>query len=199
MTTIISPSFPYTFINGTVEDATQVNTNFQAVATQVNANAAANGVNSDITALNGGAGLGIPIAGTATNNNATLGKIGEYISSTVLIGSAVALTSLVAADITSVSLTAGDWDCTGITSTSNAGATMASYAGWISAVSATLPTIPNNGAFGNYIGSGATPVVNVGTARFSLSTTTTLYLSGLANFTGGLLGGYGFIRCRRMR
>lgn len=49
---ICSTSLPYTFVNGTVADGTQVNANFQAIIACVNANAAKSGVNSDITALN---------------------------------------------------------------------------------------------------------------------------------------------------
>lgn len=47
----IIPSLPYTFINGTVADATQVNADFSAVLTGVNTNAAHSGANSDITSL----------------------------------------------------------------------------------------------------------------------------------------------------
>lgn len=48
--TIINP-LPNTFTNGTTADATQVNANFNQVVTNVNANGAHNGVNSDITEL----------------------------------------------------------------------------------------------------------------------------------------------------
>src|SRR5690349_16625741 len=64
---------------------------------------ASSGVNTDITSL----------AGTATNDDAAAGKIGEYIESEVLSGSAVSLTTNTAANITSISLTAGDWDVWG--------------------------------------------------------------------------------------
>ncbi len=46
-------SLPYTFQNGTTADATQVNANFDLVVSDVNANAAASGVNNDITQLTG--------------------------------------------------------------------------------------------------------------------------------------------------
>lgn len=52
MTTIISP-ITFTFVNGTVIDAVQVNANFAQIIANVNANAAGSGANSDITSLSG--------------------------------------------------------------------------------------------------------------------------------------------------
>jgi len=49
----IFASYPYTFQNGTIADATQVNANFNAISSAVNAGAAHNGSNSDITYLTG--------------------------------------------------------------------------------------------------------------------------------------------------
>ena len=59
--TIINP-LPNDFVNGTTIDATQVNANFSQIVTNVNANAAANGANDDITSLNA---LTTPIPPTA--------------------------------------------------------------------------------------------------------------------------------------
>jgi hypothetical protein len=50
-TTILN-SMPFTFVNGTAADASQVNANFAQIVTQTNANAAGSGSNNDITALN---------------------------------------------------------------------------------------------------------------------------------------------------
>ena len=47
----IIPSIPDLLQNGTTADATQIMANFNAIMSDVNANAAANGVNSDITNL----------------------------------------------------------------------------------------------------------------------------------------------------
>jgi hypothetical protein len=49
--TIVSLPLPITLLNGTVADAGQVMTDLNAIASNVNANAAKNGVNSDITSL----------------------------------------------------------------------------------------------------------------------------------------------------
>src|SRR5450631_2008113 len=50
--TIIN-ALPFNLQNGTTADATQVDANFNEVVNDVNNNAAHNGVNTDITALNG--------------------------------------------------------------------------------------------------------------------------------------------------
>ena len=66
--------------------------------------------------LDGTAGVTGPatkvIVGTTTNDSATAGYVGEVITSSVPVGSAVSLTTAVSAvsgkTITSISLTAGD-------------------------------------------------------------------------------------------
>lgn len=49
----IANATPFTLTNGTTADATQVQANFDQLIANVNANAAANGANSDITSLTG--------------------------------------------------------------------------------------------------------------------------------------------------
>lgn len=49
----IVPSIPYNLTNGSLADATQVMGNFNTIVTDVNANGAGSGVNSDITSLTG--------------------------------------------------------------------------------------------------------------------------------------------------
>lgn len=140
---------------------------------------------------------------TATNDNAAAGALGEYISSTVLIGSAVALSNNVAANITSISLTAGDWDVWGSVGITTAASTVTTvFVGWISTTSATVPTSPNNGAYTNY----SIPSITndamtqpVGLTRISLSGTTTTYLSTLMLFSVSTMSAYGFIGARRVR
>jgi len=120
------------------------------------------------------------VIGTTTNDNAAAGSVGEYVSS---IGSiAVNLTSNVAANATSISLTAGDWDVYGaayIQPTTS----MNSPIIWISDVSATSPdaayysVLSLNGFTGTNM---LAPV-----RRFSLSATTTIYLSFACTFTTG--------------
>jgi len=143
--------------------------------------------------------------GTTAGDNASAGYVGEYVSSQVLFASAVSLTTSTYANITSISLTAGDWDVGGIVYFSGGTTTVVNQLiGSIGTTSANL------GSSGSYwiegFASGGTTVFNtqdfgqtVPTTRFSLSSTTTIYLVGLATFTVSTAKTYGLIRARRMR
>jgi hypothetical protein len=139
--------------------------------------------------------------GTTTNDNAAAGQIGEYISSEILIASQVALTTSTAADITSISLTAGDWDVYGnVQFSSAAGTVMTNSQMWANTVSATLPTVPNAGAWAAVTNSAASQSVNINMGRrYSLAVTTTIYLSARSVFSVSTLAAYGFIGARRVR
>jgi hypothetical protein len=147
------------------------------------------------------------IPGTTTNDNASSGDVGEYVSSSVAIGSAVALTTATAANITSISLSAGDWDVDGVVCfTSGTSTSVNSIQGWISTSSATTPTEPNNGAEMFFYfapatvpGGGVFNVTPTGRLRLSLASTTTVYLSARAVFTISTAAAYGFIGARRRR
>lgn len=144
------------------------------------------------------------ILGTSTTNSAVSGNVGEYISSTVLAGSAVPLTSGNAANVTSINLTAGDWDVfSTIAFAPAAGTAVTTFCGFSSTISAALPTFPNNGATfllqGNAITGNGMQVFPVGTTRMSLASSTTVYLEGFSNFTISTLGAFGFIGARRVR
>ena len=143
------------------------------------------------------------IVGVATNTNASAGSVGEYISSTVLVGSAISLTTATPANITTISLTAGDWDVWGTVCINPAGTTTISQiVGGINTVSATLPTFPANGAGAQHnwtFTTGTQQTVPLGTARFSLSSTTTIYLVIQSVFATSTNTGFGFIGARRIR
>lgn len=143
------------------------------------------------------------IAGEPSNGNASAGNIGEYISSTVLVGAAVGLTSGIPVNVTSISLTAGDWDVWGLIDFNpTATTTSTQFIAWISTVSATFPTQPNGGALSRLVGSfGAQALTDLsaGFKRLSLSGTTTVYLSGLQSFAVSTSSAYGFIGARRAR
>jgi len=146
---------------------------------------------------------GSQIAGTATNDNASAGNIGEYISSNIAIGSAVSLVSATSKTITSISLTAGDWDISAVLNCNPAVGTTTSVAiGAISIVNNTLPTqgvaTPLTvicGASGASLGQ-AFPI---GPGRQSLSATTTIYLIANVTFAVSTMTAYGFIAARRAR
>lgn len=144
------------------------------------------------------------IIGTTTNNNASSGAVGEFVSSTILVGSAVSLTSAGAANITSISLTAGDWNVWGNVATNPAsGTTTGLVQAWISTTSATIPTIPNAGAYVEIPYPGSPPdqptATPAGQARVTLSGTTTVFLSTAVNFGVSTMTAYGFIGARRVR
>jgi hypothetical protein len=138
------------------------------------------------------------LLGTTTNNNASAGYWGEYVTAS---GSAVSLTSGTAANITSISLTAGDWDVTGTIQFVPAASTTTSQ--MFSGVSNTSGA---NGTFDQTTitryplsaGSGST-VLPTPVSRFSLSTTTTIFLVGSASFAVSTMTANGLIRARRVR
>lgn len=144
------------------------------------------------------------IIGTTTNDNASAGTVGEFISSNVPLGTPVATTSDTNTNITSISLTAGDWDLWGnIATVPAAGTLQQAFSCWIHTVSATLPTIPNGGAYtsikGVAVPSAELVAIGTGTMRMSLSGTTTVYLQARIIFTVSTLGTCGFIGARRVR
>lgn len=144
------------------------------------------------------------IVGTTTNNNAGAGKVGEYVSSTVLMGSAVSATNNTPVNVTSISLTAGDWEVYGnICTTPGVTTTTTGSMGWISTLSATLPTYPNSGALARVQGitaaTGFEIFLPVGTTRLSLSGTTTVYLTAYETFNTSTMAVYGFIGAIRAR
>lgn len=153
-------------------------------------------------AVTGSSTVPTRVYGSVTNDSAAAGQIGEYISSSVLAGSAVALTTATAANVASISLTAGDWDVRGLVAYSNPGSTTTTVL--IAAINTTSATLPTIGAENNYarVDNAATvtaSAINVGPMRISLASTTTVYLVGFAAFAVSTLGAYGFIGARRVR
>jgi len=112
----VVPSIPYNLTNGSVADATQVMGNFNTIVTDVNANAATNGINTNITSLTG---LTTPLAsqfgGTVIYTGGTTG------------GSANAQT-IASTSPSNFSLTQGNI-ATGIAGFSNSGAATLSVDG----------------------------------------------------------------------
>lgn len=144
------------------------------------------------------------IPGSTTNDSATAGNIGEYISSTITQGSAVALTSPNAANVTSISLTAGDWDVWSNTLfTGGAATTVTSLQSSPTTTSATINSAP--GQFGSVGLAGATIFATVdyslnnGPFRLSLSGTTTVFLVAKAIFAVSTCSAYGLLAARRRR
>jgi hypothetical protein len=145
------------------------------------------------------------LPGTATNDSASAGNVGELITATVPSGSAIALTSATATNLTHLDLTAGEWDvsCTiyFLSGSSTAVSTM------ISSISATSNvTDVTEGVWGQIsLGSsglvlGVTNTSVAGpTVSKKLASPTTFYCVGYAGFSGGTLSQWGALRARRVR
>lgn len=144
---------------------------------------------------------GVSIQGTNTNNSASSGYVGEYVTATLSSGSATSLTTAVAKTITSISLTAGDWDVYGYVNYVQAGTTnVTTLLTSLSLVDNTRGTEELVTSFGGSgITGGANPAGFTPFARMSLSGTTTVYLVARADFTVSTCSGWGSMRARRIR
>jgi len=140
------------------------------------------------------------IVGTATNNNAVAGNIGEYVQSVVTSGSAVSLTTATTANVTSVSLTAGDWRVEGVVDFVMTTATVTDFKHGISTTTSTLggqdSYLQKPSAFA---GSSATYADITPAIRVSLGSTTTVYLVAQSTFSGGSVDAYGTMKAWRVR
>lgn len=157
---------------------------------------------------NGAAGGSAIVAGqlpgTATNDNASVGNVGQYASSIVLSGAAVALTSGSPADVTTLQLPAGDWDLQGICASQPAGGAVTTvYVCNVTTTANTLNNIPSDGGgfgFNNSTqSSNGGQAVPTDTARVSISSSTTYHLVASVTWTTGTMGAYGKLRARRVR
>lgn len=159
------------------------------------------GIDSNVILQLSGKGTGgAMLQGTATNNNATISFVGEFISSVILSGSAVTATSGAATNLTSISLTAGDWDVWGNIVWPTLGVTPTALIAWISTTSATLPDpalrpglIMTTATFSTNCGVVCVPV------RISIASTTTVYISGFLGNVSGNGTQCGGIYARRRR
>ena len=141
----------------------------------------------------------VTIGGTQTNDNAATGQIGEYLTN----NSAPAGLSLgVGTPTTSLSLTAGDWEAwgVGIFSWGGTAPTGCLFEAGVSNISGGIPLD------GPYWGGFSMTLINftitlpVVPRRFSLATTTTVYLNIFANNLNATpINGSGNIYARRMR
>lgn len=130
------------------------------------------------------------LVGTATNDDAAAGKVGEYLSvSSPTGGTATPGSTDAFVNITSMSLTAGDWDVWGTARFDTGGAFVGTrYDIGISLSSAAADSTSSGGYIRDYIAiNGAfIRLLNTGVRRISLSGTVTVYLVG--SLTYGTLG-----------
>lgn len=140
------------------------------------------------------------ILGKTNGSNADAGDVGEFVSSAVAIGSAVALSNATTTNITSIPLTAGDWDIEGNV---NYNATGATTTGMISGISGTSATMPSDGSevyngmqamLLNFVAGSALP-----RKRINITSPTTVYLVARPTFSAGTMSAFGSITARRPR
>ena len=142
---------------------------------------------------------GSQIAGTATNDSASAGNIGEFVSVNVPLASSITLTSSVTDyNVTSIPLTAGDWDVWGNV-IFTAGTVDTIHNSWTSTTSATVPdsSLVTREVLAFVAGSvegSPVPFLRVSTAG-----ATTVYLSVRATFSGTSPKACGNIFARRAR
>lgn len=153
----------------------------------------------------GGAAPPGQIVGTATNDNAAAGNVGEYITQSIAAGSAVALTTATPANIAQVTLTAGDWDCRGqIARTFTATTSWTILSASLGTTTATIgsPALGTQrflASAANVPGTTTGPSTDIGPSRFSLAAGATVFMVASDTFTASTDAGYGYVACRRVR
>lgn len=138
-------------------------------------------------------------AGVTDGSNAASGAVGEFLS--VDTGTSTAVPTSGTANIASLSLTAGDWDVSGyIRFLPDAGITLSGFTTGVTTTSAGTPTPINRLYLPVAFPAGQGPLLPLQRGRFSISTTTTIYLTVNATFSGtGTLNAQGAITARRIR
>jgi hypothetical protein len=128
------------------------------------------------------------IPGTATNDNAATGFVGEYIS---LGGAGGFNATTVWGDFVNISLTAGDWNLNAMMDITSNGSTWTEADIGISTTSGNSAaglTIGTNWMNAVWASSAATPVtvpLVITNYRVSLASTTTMYFKYMAVFSAG--------------
>lgn len=145
------------------------------------------------------------IVGTATNNDAVVGNVGEEFNSTVSTYTNYSTTATYQ-NIASITLTAGDWDLSAFFTYSSNSATITAAANAIFVISTTTASasgategkniayVPQAALLGTSLFSDA-----ISPYRVSIASTTTYYLNSQATFTLGNPQFVGTIRARRVR
>lgn len=145
------------------------------------------------------------IVGTTTNDNASAGYVGEYISSTILNGGVtISLSNNNSANVVSITLSAGDWDVWGSANfLYGASTNVVDTQAGINTTTATLPDKSLQSSFPYNLATGAVPVNNLGLVvpqqRLSVSGSTIVYLVVQVNFAVSTCNAAGFIAARRIR
>lgn len=138
--------------------------------------------------------------GTPTNDNASAGNVGEFISSVIPSSSAVTLSNGVWSNVTSITVTPGDWDISAETWTTVGAATIiASNANTSSAATVSQPAV-GVASVELAFASNTTGTFELALApcRQAVSSNTQMYLNANVTFSGSATA-YGKIMARRRR
>jgi len=145
------------------------------------------------------------IVGTTTNDSAGAGYVGEFVSANRAYTSPLALTNNTITNLTSISLSAGDWDVYGNVINNNSNDYIQYLNVWTNTVSVTLPSEVNNAGLTLFGSAGGNTVRSTQFStiapyqRYSLSTTTTIYLIAQTASNAGTNNCSGSIYARRVR
>lgn len=146
------------------------------------------------------------LPGTATNDNASAGNVGEFASLSLAVGSAISVSTNVATAIVALPLTAGDWDVWGqaVVHVQTLTIVTSITAAIITAAGTALPGIVSGAQSQIGLGAGLSGAagdtgLNVGPARVSLAANGTAFLLGLTTFGTSTAAVYGVIQARRRR
>lgn len=140
------------------------------------------------------------VPGTATNDNAATGKVGEYIVST-LAGPGTSIASATPTNMITQNLTAGDWDVECTVEYSSFGA-VTFATGQVTTTSATIT--PGVSGIAQDVWATSTTlagdiIIPTGRLRVTISSTTPVYCVARINYTGATPNMYGQFRARRVR
>lgn len=163
----------------------------------------------------GATGVPVRVFGTATNDAASAGQVGEILGPVSrALGSAIALTTATTANVattTSITLTPGDWELRGAVGfTFGATTNLTKLIAGVSLTTATLPAtsttaLPTSGEVRYELAqAAAVPGANVITIqipsyRVSVASNTTLFLVAQATFTVSTASAFGYMEARRAR
>lgn len=144
------------------------------------------------------------ITGTATNDNAPAGAVGEYFEIEVSAGAAISLSNGQTNNAAKLPLGAGDWDVWANAGFLGTGSTTTTqFIAGLNTVSSALPTAPGKGGYfkTSFAGGAGTAdhVFQVGMIRVPVAVSANVYLGVQGTFAASTLKGYGFIGARRRR
>lgn len=143
------------------------------------------------------------IPGTNTNDAATTGNIGEYLSTSVASAAAIVISNNSATTVTSFALTAGDWDVWGQSIFDTGALTVVTSMSAGVNSTAAHPGATSGGFTQIGFGGGLTGIVDTfigaGVARMSLAANGTAFLMATMTFSVSTAKVYGVLQARRVR